>query len=150
MHVREINNIIWHCSASPEGRPDTAEAIREWHISKGWSDIGYHFIIELDGEVKVGRPVDVVGAHVRGHNDDSIGICYIGGMTKDGKSPKDTRTNAQRIALYAITREMLELFPGATVSGHNQYDNKACPSFNAEADWAAYISNDKKCPTCGK
>ena len=78
--MRDINKIIIHCSATPEGRDVNTETIRQWHTAKGWSDIGYHYVIELDGSVNMGRDIDRIGAHTKGHNTGSIGICYVGGM----------------------------------------------------------------------
>lgn len=137
--MRSINRIIWHCSATPEGREVSVDDIRRWHVhERGWSDIGYHYVIELDGKVQTGRPLARSGAHVAGHNHDSIGICYIGGIDKKQK-PKDTRTAAQRKALYELTARLRDRYPGATVHGHNEFANKACPSFDARADWQAYV-----------
>jgi len=138
-YMRPINRIIWHCSATPEGRDVGVEEIRRWHVEgRGWSDIGYHFVIELDGKVQTGRPLARMGAHVAGHNRDSIGICYVGGVDAQMK-PKDTRTDAQRTALYELTAKLRQRYPGATVHGHNEFANKACPSFDARADWQAYV-----------
>jgi N-acetylmuramoyl-L-alanine amidase len=133
--MRAINRIIWHCSATREGQDIKVEDIRRWHVQdRGWSDIGYHYVIELDGTVRTGRPLDRMGAHVAGHNRDTVGVCYIGGL--DGAMrPKDTRTEAQKAALYQLTAELIGRFPGATVHGHNEYAAKACPCFDAHQDW---------------
>jgi N-acetylmuramoyl-L-alanine amidase len=137
--MRPINRIIWHCSATPEGRDVGVDEIRRWHVDgRGWSDIGYHYVIELDGTVHTGRPLARTGAHVKGHNSDSIGICYVGGVDKKSRA-KDTRTAAQRKALYELTTKLRQRYPGATVHGHNEFANKACPSFDARADWQAYV-----------
>jgi N-acetylmuramoyl-L-alanine amidase len=89
--VRQIKRIIWHCSATREGVDVSVDTIRSWHKDRGFSDIGYHYVILLDGSVRDGRPIERVGAHVERHNLDSIGICYVGGVDENGK-PKDTRT----------------------------------------------------------
>lgn len=136
--MRDIDMIIWHCAATKEGQDFTVDDIRSWHKAKGWSDIGYHYVIELDGTVKNGRPVAVVGAHVKGKNAHSIGICYVGGLDRNG-DPKDTRTPEQKRALYELTTTLRNRFPGATVHGHNEFANKACPCFDASADWRAYV-----------
>ena len=84
--MREIDLIVVHCSATPEGKHFSTETIRNWHVNgNGWSDIGYHWVVELDGKVRAGRPEQRVGAHVKGYNRSSIGICYVGGMSKDKK-----------------------------------------------------------------
>ena len=137
--MRKINKIIIHCAATPEGKDYTVEQIRQWHTTakpkgNGWRDIGYHFVIYRDGSVHAGRPIEQIGAHTSGYNANSIGICYIGGCAKDGKTPKDTRTEAQRSALVKLVAELRTKFPGATVHGHNEFANKACPSFNVQKD----------------
>ncbi len=135
--MRKISKIIIHCSATPEGKDFTVQQIRQWHTTpkpkgNGWRDIGYHFVIYRDGSVHVGRPLCEAGAHTAGHNANSIGICYIGGCASDGKTPKDTRTDAQRAALVRLVAELKTEFPSATVHGHNEFANKACPSFNVQ------------------
>jgi len=137
--MRKINKIIIHCSATPEGKPFTVQQIRSWHTTpkpkgNGWRDIGYHFVIYLDGSVHAGRPIEQIGAHTRNHNANSIGICYIGGCTADGKTPKDTRTEAQKAALISLVKKLKGAYPQATVHGHNEFANKACPSFNVQKD----------------
>ena len=132
--MRKINRIIIHCTATPEGRDHTAKEIDRWHREKGWASIGYHFVIRLDGTVENGRPIEQVGAHVKGHNEDSIGIVYVGGCDKNMK-PKDTRTPAQREALLETVTNLQESYPRATVHGHNEFDKgKACPSFNVQTE----------------
>jgi N-acetylmuramoyl-L-alanine amidase len=132
--MRKINRIIIHCTATPEGRDHTAKEIDRWHREKGWASIGYHFVIRLDGTVENGRPVDKVGAHVKGHNADSIGVVYVGGCNKNMK-PKDTRTDAQKLALRGLIDGFKEKYPNATVHGHNEFDKgKACPSFNVQTE----------------
>ena len=97
--MRNINKIIVHCSASPEGKNFSVSEIRRWHLQRGFADIGYHFVIYLDGSVHVGRPLHKSGAHCKGQNKNSIGICYVGGLDSDGKTPKDTRTDTQKASL---------------------------------------------------
>lgn len=138
-NMRKINRIIIHCSATPEGRDVKTSTIKKWHVDpkpkgNGWSDIGYHYVIEMDGTVVHGRPIKKAGAHVSGHNADSIGVCYIGGMDKEMKKAKDTRTTEQRIALKSLIRTLTAIYEGATVHGHNEYANKACPSFNVQQE----------------
>jgi N-acetylmuramoyl-L-alanine amidase len=132
--MRQIKRIIIHCTATPEGRDHTAKEIDRWHKSQGWAEIGYHYVIRLDGTVEDGRPVHKVGAHVKGHNADSIGVVYVGGCDRAMK-PKDTRTAAQRKALRDLIANLRENYPHATVHGHNEFDKgKACPSFNVQTD----------------
>ena len=104
---RTINEIIVHCAATPEGKDFSVEQIREWHVNgRGWRDIGYHFVIYRDGSIHTGRDIDCAGAHCLQHNAHSIGICYIGGCTADGKHPKDTRTTKQKAALLELLTEL--------------------------------------------
>ena len=134
--MRTINEIIVHCSATPEGRDYTVVQIRQWHLQRGFRDIGYHYVIYRDGTIHTGRPVAQAGAHCTGHNAHSIGVCYIGGVAKDNKTPKDTRTEAQKKSLANLLKRLHELYPKATLHGHRESANKACPSFDvAEYNW---------------
>ena len=128
--MRPINKIIIHCSATPEGRDVKIDTIRQWHLDKGWNDIGYHYVIELDGQIQAGRPVELLGAHCLGQNKFSIGICYIGGMNKAMTKPKDTRTEEQKGSLISLIADLRKKYPALTIHGHNEYSAKACPSFN--------------------
>ena len=127
--MRRIEKIIVHCSATPENKDFTVADIDRWHKARGFRCIGYHYVIYRDGSVHQGRPIQEIGAHCTGQNALSIGVCYIGGVAADGKTPKDTRTPAQRIALRELVDSLLKEYPGATVHGHYKFANKACPSF---------------------
>ena len=134
--MRTIDKIIIHCSATPENRDIKTETIRSWHMKgRGWSDIGYHYVIELDGAVKIGRPLHRIGAHTKGENAHSIGICYVGGIDKN-KNAKDTRTDAQKESLNKLIAELLIEYSEASVHGHNEFSAKACPSFNVQKEFA--------------
>lgn len=135
--MRNITDIILHCSATPEGRDVTTDTIRGWHKKKGWKDIGYHFVVLLDGTVEVGRPVEVVGAHVRGLNASSIGVVYIGG-TNALREAKDTRTPAQKKSLDALLWGLVNQY-NAKLSGHNEHSAKACPSFDVQIEYKHLI-----------
>lgn len=132
---RKIDKIIIHCSATPEGKDISVETIRDWHLKRGWSDIGYHYVIDLDGRVHAGRPIEKTGAHVKGHNTGSIGICYVGGVEQDGKTPKDTRTKEQKAALDNLLFILTDVFANVTIHGHNEFSSKACPSFDVQAEY---------------
>ena len=130
--MRTINEIIIHCSATPKGRKVTVKDIDSWHRQRGFDGIGYHYVIYLDGSIHKGRDINRPGAHCVGHNAYSIGICYVGGCAIDGKTPEDTRTAAQRSALVKLITELRRQYPNATVHGHREYANKACPSFDVK------------------
>lgn len=132
--MRRITEIIIHCSATPEGKDFTVEDIRRWHLARKFADIGYHYVIYRDGNVHKGRAENIAGAHCLGHNAHSIGICYIGGVAKDGKTPKDTRTPQQKTALRQLVNQLKFYNPHATVHGHNEFSSKVCPSFNVQKD----------------
>lgn len=132
---RMINEIIVHCTATPEGRECSISEIRQWHKARGFADIGYHYVIHLNGIVDVGRDVDISGAHCTGHNAHSIGVCYVGGVAKDGTIPKDTRTEEQKASLLALLSDLKKLYPNASIRGHRDFANKACPSFDATKEY---------------
>lgn len=133
--MRKITEIILHCSATAEGLDFSVRDIRAWHKAQGWADVGYHYVVRLDGTVQEGRPLEQAGAHCKGHNDRSIGICYIGGLAADGRTPKDTRTTAQRAAIRALVTRLQRQYPAATVHGHNEFAAKACPCFDVRAEY---------------
>jgi len=136
--MRSINYIIIHCTATPEGREHDVEDIRRWHKAKGWSDIGYHYLIKIDGTIEPGRSVEIPGAHARGFNHDSIGIVYVGGMDSDMKAPKDTRTSAQKQSFGQLLWALKEEFPNAKIIGHRDVSTKACPSFDAKSEYGEH------------
>lgn len=133
--MRQITKIIVHCTATPEGKNYTVDTIRKWHIAKGWSDIGYHYVIYLDGSVHKGRDEKIVGAHCLGQNANSIGVCYVGGVATDGKTPKDTRTEAQKQSLIDLLKKLKAKYPKASIFGHRDFAAKACPSFDAKTEY---------------
>lgn len=146
--MREIDKIIIHCSATPEGRHTTVADIRKWHLARKFNDIGYHYVIYLDGSVHKGRDISKIGAHVQGHNSRSIGICYVGGLDNSGK-PKDTRTAEQKQSLVKLVNDLKRQFPGCEVLGHRDYSPdlngngiieewewlKACPCFDVRKEF---------------
>lgn len=138
LHVsrRTINRIVVHCTATPEGRVETVESVRRMHKAKGWADIGYHYLIGLNGERWNGRNVNLVGAHCEGYNANSIGVCYVGGCDKNMKA-KDTRTDKQKAALIALLKDLRKLYPKAKIVSHRDLDRKgkACPSFDATNEY---------------
>lgn len=131
MKVREI---IIHCSATKEGQDFKVIDIDRWHKERGFNKIGYHYVIDLDGTIERGRAENENGAHCKGHNAIALGICYIGGLDKNGK-PKDTRTLQQKAAMSVLIKTLRDDFGCVPVYGHNQFDNKACPCFDAFSEY---------------
>lgn len=146
--MRRINKIVLHCSATVEGRDHDIVEIGQWHRKRGMKKVGYHYVVKLDGTVQVGRAESEVGAHVQGHNADSIGICYVGGLGRDTKA-KDTRTPKQKAALLRLLRELKQRYPSAVITGHRDLSKdlnkdgkitpnewmKQCPCFDAPKEY---------------
>lgn len=132
--MRAIEELIWHCTATPEGREVTVGEIDRWHRDRGWAGIGYHMVVHLDGTVSPGRPVAKTGAHVTGKNARTLGYVYVGGITRDGKS-KDTRTPEQRETMWRITKEAIAKYKLKRISGHREYAKKDCPCFDARGEY---------------
>lgn len=134
--MRIINKIIVHCSATREGDDIPVETIKDWHVNgRGWSDIGYHFYIDINGDIQKGRDISKIGAHCRGNNRNSIGVCYCGGVESDGRTPKDTRNEKQKEALLCVLRTLKAMYPEAVIHSHKDFANKACPSFDATKEY---------------
>lgn len=146
--MRKINKLVIHCSATKEGQSFTVKDIDSWHKQRGFRKIGYHYVIYLDGSRHIGRSEDEIGAHVEGHNSDSIGVCYIGGLGSDGKA-KDTRTAAQKLSLKQLIADLKIKYPLASVMGHRDLSPdkngngiiepfewlKECPSFDVKKEF---------------
>lgn len=147
--MRKINRLILHCSATQEGKDFHASDIDKWHKTNGWNGIGYHYVVDLVGNIEKGRDEALAGAHCSGHNSDSIGICYIGGVDESNKA-KDTRTREQRFSLFKLVHELMEKhdIPLEKVFGHNEFTKaKACPSFDMgtfRRELAYFIGTRKK------
>lgn len=127
--MRQINQIIIHCTATKAGRDTTVEEIDRWHRARGFRCIGYHYVIYLDGTIARGRDDAQTGAHCSGHNAHSIGVCYVGGLDSAGL-PADTRTPRQKQALREIVATLQRRYPGASLHGHREFAAKACPCFD--------------------
>lgn len=141
-----INKIIVHCAATPEGKEYSSQKISDWHKARNFSYyidpttgkkmyVGYHYLIHLDGTIEACRPENIRGCHTSNFNSGSIGVCYIGGVASDGKTPKDTRTPAQKSAILTLLKSLRSKYPKATVHGHREFAAKACPSFDAKKEY---------------
>jgi hypothetical protein len=145
---RTITDIVIHCTATRAWQDYSADDIRRMHKAQGWSDIGYHYVVRLDGTIEEGRDVDIIGAHVSGHNKYSIGVVYVGGLDNQGK-PKDTRTENQKNALLNLLIDLRKFYPNANISGHRDFSPdknhdgvispdeyiKECPCFDAKSEY---------------
>lgn len=140
--MRTINKIIIHCSATQEGRDLNAAEINRWHLKRGWRGIGYHYVVLLDGTIEYGRSIYKSGAHVKNHNKNSIGICYIGGVEAERDTDgdwvaKDTRTLKQKESLLLLLKTLKKMHPDATIHGHNEFAAKSCPCFDANKEYCS-------------
>lgn len=135
MGMLPIKFLTIHCAATPEGRAVAASEISKWDVAR-FGQVSYHQVIELDGKVVRTLPDATRGAHTGGANTGNIGICYVGGVAKDGKTPKDTRTAGQKSAMALLVKAYREKYPGIVVRGHRDWPKvaKACPSFDV-AGW---------------
>lgn len=141
---RRIDGIVIHCTATKPGVDLNVDDVRKIHKAQGWADIGYHYLVRLDGRIEAGRDVDIIGAHVSGHNAHTIGVCYVGGLDSTGK-PYDTRTPNQKHSLLNLLKMLRAAYPGAIIKGHRDYSPdrngngtiepsewiKSCPCFSA-------------------
>lgn len=135
--MRKITQIIVHCTDTYAGKHWTVDDIRKWHIAKGWDDIGYHYVIYLDGSIHKGRDESVVGAHCFGHNAHSIGVCYVGGKEPGTARAKDTRTPQQKESLISLLMELVCRYPDAEILGHRDLANRKCPCFDAKKEYSS-------------
>lgn len=129
--MRQVKKIILHCTATVEGQEFDITDVDRWHKKRGWKSVGYHYLIKQDGTLQVGRSLDEVGSHAKGENSDSIGIVYVGGLDAN-KEPKDTMTAYQELTLMELIFSLRTVFHWMSVHGHNEYSNKACPSFDVQ------------------
>lgn len=133
--MRKITEIIVHCTATPAGLHVSADDVDRWHKARGFKGIGYHYLVGTDGLIEFGRPENRIGAHCLGHNAHSIGVAYAGGLDADGR-PADTRTTLQKAALCRLLTELRRRYPGARIRGHRDFAPKACPCFDATAEYS--------------
>jgi hypothetical protein len=152
--MRHINEIDVHCSATlpgwMEGKTSAEKVaeIKRWHIEeRHFDDIGYHWIIDRDGTIVAGRKLETVGAHIMGHNANSIGVCLIGGHGSAATDRfEENFTVAQDLALRALIADMKRIFGDIKVAGHNQYAAKACPGFNVPLWYKRTQNMEPKAP----
>jgi len=129
--MRLLNRIILHCTATRVGEELDVSQIDKWHKDRGFSEIGYHYVIYANGTIATGRDIRKKGAHVKGHNHDSVGVAYVGGLDNN-LVPQDTMTMQQELAFLHLVNSLRVVFGDLSVHGHNEYSNKACPSFEVQ------------------
>lgn len=142
--------IVIHCTATLAGAPYNVDSIRQMHLARGFSDIGYHYLIGLDGETWEGRtPINSVGAHVANFNKTTLGVSYVGGLRANDAKPMDTRTEKQTSSLIVLLQKLVKVYPQAVILGHRDLSRdadldgviepqeymKMCPCFDA-GPWA--------------
>ena len=138
---RKISRIVVHSTATREGINYSVDWIRKLHKNKGYSDIGYHYVIYTDGSLHLGRNINLNGAHAKGYNPNSIGVVYVGGTSATEKNSKgdfvakDTRTQAQKTTLLNLLKALRKYYPNAEILGHRNLNKTACPSFDAKTEY---------------
>ena len=130
----ETKWLIVHSAATKPGMDIGVTQIRDWHKQRGWSDIGYQFVIRRSGTAEAGRNIDAVGAHTKDHNGVSLGVCMVGGIDDSGK-PDANFTDAQYASLESLLTALAKAYPGSRVRGHRNFAATHCPSFDVVA-WA--------------
>ena len=128
--MRTIRKIVLHYSATKDDHDVTAKEIDRWHKNRGWRMIGYHYVVRLSGEVEVGRPEEMVGVHTKGHNADSIGVCFIGGLKGNSKKGSNTMNEAQEQSVISLLKDLLQRYPEAKLYGHKDLNATQCPGFD--------------------
>ena len=130
---KRTEEIIIHCAATRPSQDIDAREIDRWHRQRGWLKIGYHFVIKRDGSIEIGRDFNDIGAHARGHNSYSVGVCLVGGLNDESK-PENNFTEAQWGMLSILVDGLSAKYPEAKIIGHNEVADKACPSFDVQ-EW---------------
>lgn len=135
--MRTVTLIVVHCTANRAGSALRMADIDRYHRSLGWMGCGYHYVIPTDGTIEPGRPEEMIGAHCKNHNRHSIGVAYVGGLASDGRTPCDTRTETQKVALRKLLGELHKRYPEALIAGHCDLDPQkpCCPSFDAVKEY---------------
>lgn len=140
--------IVFHCSATPPSQDIGAQEINGMHLARGWSGIGYHYVVRRNGDIELGRPLWAVGAHVKGFNTNSVAVCWVGGVNEDGE-PEDNRTPVQKEIMAGIAIALKLTYREAQLKGHRDFSPdvdgdgeieewewmKACPCFDVEEWW---------------
>lgn len=126
---RKIEHIVIHCDATKVSQHIEARDIHRWHKERGWAGIGYHYFIQDGGELEIGRDINKDGAHVLGHNKNTIAICISGGLDNDGEIKENSFTKDTIMVLDDMIRKIMCMYPDVPISGHRDFKGvkKACP-----------------------
>lgn len=135
--MKDVLYIVVHCSDTRVSQKVTVDDIRRWHLARNFADIGYHWVIDQEGNISQGRDEQFAGEHVKHYNQHAIGVCYIGGKDECGKHA-DTRTPQQKAALWFLLKDLKASYPKAKIVGHRDFPNvaKVCPCFDARTEYS--------------
>ena len=139
MNNRTVRQLVVHCSATKPSADIGVTEIDRWHRQRGFNKVGYHFVIKRDGTIQEGRKLDEVGAHVKGHNSQSVGVCVVGGVSQEDHTVAENNFTAEQVAsLRTLLEQLRVIYPGAEVLGHRDFPGvaKECPSFDVKAWWS--------------
>jgi len=139
--------LVVHCSATSPTLDIGVREITQWHLQRGFDTVGYHYVIRRDGSLETGRPENAIGAHAKGHNANSVGVCLVGGVSAAGK-PENNFTDGQIATLRQLLDQLQSRYPKARILGHRNLSPdlnsdgkitsdefiKACPSFDV-SEW---------------
>lgn len=143
--MRHITKILLHCSASIQGISLTGNDILRMHTNpvrlggRGWRNPGYHYVVRLDGRIEQILDLEHIANGVKGHNAESIHICYVGGLDRQGR-PANTLTDAQRQSIRLLLAQLRARYPGATIHGHREFAAKACPCFEVREEFPEFLA----------
>lgn len=133
-HSGAPHTIVEHYSWTVPGDGTDMARIAKWHEARNFNGPGYHILVHEDGTREFGRPLWARGAHVGGHNDRTIGVCWLGGRKRGSEDGHDTRTDAQKRELEAIYSELRAQFPSIKrIVGHRDLTATQCPGYDVAA-----------------
>lgn len=133
--MRKIDLLIIHCAATKPDMNIGVPEITRWHKMRGYTTIGYHYVIRRDGTIENGRPITEAGAHALNYNKSSIGVCLVGGLNAAGK-PECNYTTKQWQTLNKLVEDIQHTYKDIKIIGHSEVANKACPCFDVQK-WLA-------------
>ena len=139
LNIEKVKYIVIHCTDTLPSESYDIDRVRQWHLKRGFDDVGYHYLILPSGAVQLGRDLKYEGAHCLGYNSKSIGIAYVGGRDLNG-CYSDTRTFNQKISISNIMMYLVKMFPVEHIIGHCDVSVKRCPCFDAKFEYRDFVS----------